>query len=466
VGDSHILSEFATFALSHASRAGFFTFFNLGFRFAPPQGGVPGRAFRLGCETLCFHPLRGFWKYFSPWVSPTRKLMNKHPRKSLLLAIALALTSAGAHSVRAQDSRSRAPKSSPVQSEPKHEKIRARAGESVSAVAERAGVDPDELAQLNNLSLKTKLRKGQSLLLPAAAASQSQNGPRDEGLPNGKLIKFEDGGTMRVDNAWWRGEEVWYSSGGVTATLSRKVKSIEPIFVARVDSAKKAAPPPLKVLEKPTESVATWIYLVGGARFKVDGVTKTSDGAWYQHGNLVSFLASARIERIERELPGEPEAAGSDVGWTSGNPTIDQLIKTNGSRFGVDPYLVFLVIEQESHFHPRALSPKGAQGLMQLMPGTARRFAVRRPLDPVENIRGGTQYLKELLTMFRGRVDLALASYNAGEGRVISYGNKVPPFQETQNYVKRINQRYRKGSNSKKGASATGVVPALAEDRP
>ena len=315
----------------------------------------------------------------------------------------------------------------------------------------------------SNLLLAQRSSAARRATKPSSAQAQSENVPRDEGLPNGKLIQFEDGGTMHVDNAWWRGEEVWYSNGGVTAALSRKVKSIEPIFVARVSSTKKTAPPPLKVPDKPAQEAATWIYLVGGARFKVDGVTKTSDGAWYQHGNLVSFLASARIERIERELPGEHEAAGSDVGWTSGNPTIDQLIKTNGTRFGVDPYLVFLVIEQESHFHPRALSPKGAQGLMQLMPGTARRFAVRRPLDPVENIRGGTQYLKELLSMFKGRVDLALASYNAGEGRVIGYGNKVPPFQETQNYVKRINQRYRKGSSSKKD-KAPGA--ALAEDRP
>ncbi len=287
---------------------------------------------------------------------------------------------------------------------------------------------------------------GSSLLLaqrsssarPAAksssAQSQSQGAPRNEGLPNGKLIKFEDGGTMHVENAWWRGEEVWYTNGGVTATLSRKIKSIEPVFVARVESMNKATPPPLKVPDKPAQEAATWIYLVGGARFKVDGITKTADGAWYQHGNLVSFLASARIERIERELPGEHEVAGSDVGWTSGNPGIDQVIKTNGMRFGVDPYLVFLVIEQESHFRTRALSPKGALGLMQLMPGTARRFAVRRPFDPAENIRGGTQYLKELLMMFKGRVDLALASYNAGEGRVISYGNKVPPFQEKRRH--------------------------------
>jgi len=77
------------------------------------------------------------------------------------------------------------------------------------------------------------------------------------------------------------------------------------------------------------------------------------------------------------------------------------------------------------------------------MPGTARRFGVARPFDTAENIRGGTQYLKQLLTMFNGRVDLALASYNAGEGRVLDYGNRVPPFKETRDYVKRISSRYR-----------------------
>jgi soluble lytic murein transglycosylase-like protein len=217
--------------------------------------------------------------------------------------------------------------------------------------------------------------------------------------------------------------------------------------------------------------VATWIHLVGGARFKVDTVNETADGAWYQRGNLVSFLAHERIGRIEREAPGVANEAGwQERGWTSGNSAIDQAIRTNGSRFGVDPYLVFLVIEQESHFRPRVVSPKGARGLMQLMPGTARRFAVRNSFDPADNIRGGTQYLKDLLTMFNGRVDLALASYNAGEGRVISYGNKVPPFQETQNYVRRIGQRYKKGTrvqNDAQTAPATRVTRVTpAEERP
>jgi soluble lytic murein transglycosylase-like protein len=79
---------------------------------------------------------------------------------------------------------------------------------------------------------------------------------------------------------------------------------------------------------------------------------------------------------------------------------------------------------------------------MQLMPGTARRFGVRRPHDPAENIFGGTQYLKELLTMFGGQIHLALASYNAGEGAVMKYGRNIPPYRETREYVKRITKRY------------------------
>ncbi len=304
-----------------------------------------------------------------------------------------------------------------------------------------------------------------------AAKTQAPETPKDKGLPNGQLIKFVDGGSLHVDEAWWRGEEVWYRRGTVTETSGRKVKSIEQVFVAQVEHKNAEIPPPLLASERTAQAPAlTWIYLVGGASFKADEVRETSDGAWYQRGNLLSFLERARIDRIERELPGTSPSDWKERGWTSGNAAIDQSIRKNGSRFGVDPYLVFLVIEQESQFHPRVVSPKGARGLMQLMPGTARRFAVRNSFDPAENIRGGTQYLKELLTMFNGRVDLALASYNAGEGRVISYGNKVPPFQETQNYVRRIGQRYKKGGSSHKDPprppAARAAQSTLAEDRP
>src|SRR6476660_746287 len=371
----------------------------------------------------------------------------------LAFVVGLVVISGGSIHLQAQKrhTKSRAAKASEPQ---KYSHVQARAGDTLTTLAERTGFNPLQLARLNGLSANTKIKAGQLIMIPVPAVDKSNEAPPEKRTAKGKLITFVDGGTLRVDDAWWHGEEVWYQRGAMTATAPRKVKSIEPVFVAQVDSTAKIAPPPPTLptekpaAVKPAPSTATWIYLVGGAKFKVDEVKETAEGAWYQRANLLSFLEHARIDRIERDLP--DAAAPSDWkerGWTSGSPMIDQLIRTNGNRFGVDPYLVFLVIEQESHFHPSALSHKGARGLMQLMQGTARRFGVTRALEPTENIRGGTQYLRELMRMFNGQVDLALASYNAGEGRVISYGNKVPPFQETRNYVKRIRQRYGKGTN-------------------
>jgi soluble lytic murein transglycosylase-like protein len=222
--------------------------------------------------------------------------------------------------------------------------------------------------------------------------------------------------------------------------LSRPVKRVEDRFKTQPETTLTAAPPKPS---PPREPLRTWIYLNDGARLRVDELRQVSDGAWYNRGKLSIFLAKERIARIEVEDPNTVGEDWKEHGWSSGNLALDQTIKENGSRFGVDPYLVFLVIEQESQFHPRARSPKGAQGLMQLMPGTARRFGVSKPYDPAQNVRGGTQYLKQLLTMFNGQVDLALASYNAGEGRVLDYGNRVPPFKETREYVKKISARYR-----------------------
>ena len=181
---------------------------------------------------------------------------------------------------------------------------------------------------------------------------------------------------------------------------------------------------------------------MGGARFKVDDVNETSDGAWYHRGTVSVFVDRERIARIERGETGAVPAGYRGRDWTSGNDYIDQLIKTNAERTRLDPYLVFLVIEQESQFHVRARSPKGALGLMQLMPGTARRFGVRRPFEAAENIRGGTMYLRELMDLFSGQVNLVLASYNAGEGAVMKYGRNVPPYRETREYVKKIGKRY------------------------
>jgi soluble lytic murein transglycosylase-like protein len=128
-------------------------------------------------------------------------------------------------------------------------------------------------------------------------------------------------------------------------------------------------------------------------------------------------------------------------GFTTGDSNVDNLIVESGRRNSVDPLLLYSIMHQESTFKPRAMSPKGARGLMQLMPPTAARFGVANIYDPRQNIEGGARYVRFLLDLF-GDVNLALAGYNAGEGAVIRYGYQVPPYSETQEYVRRISRRY------------------------
>jgi soluble lytic murein transglycosylase-like protein len=128
---------------------------------------------------------------------------------------------------------------------------------------------------------------------------------------------------------------------------------------------------------------------------------------------------------------------------TSGDKQLDRIIYETGQREGVDPKFIHAVIWQESKYVPEARSHAGAQGLMQLMPATAKRFGCDDPNDPAANVQAGTKYLKWLLKRFSGNVELALAGFNAGEGAVDKY-NGIPPYNETRNYVKIISQRYGK----------------------
>ena len=115
-----------------------------------------------------------------------------------------------------------------------------------------------------------------------------------------------------------------------------------------------------------------------------------------------------------------------------------ELIEQAANRYHVDAKLVHAVIQTESAYNSSAQSPKGAVGLMQLMPGTARRFGVIDRNDPDQNVDGGTRYLKHLINMFNPNLDLAVAAYNAGENAVIRYNNSIPPYPETQNYVRQV----------------------------
>lgn len=142
-------------------------------------------------------------------------------------------------------------------------------------------------------------------------------------------------------------------------------------------------------------------------------------------------------------------------GFTTGNSDIDNFIVESGKRNSVDPLLLYSIMHQESSFKPRAMSHKGARGLMQLMPPTAVRFGVTNIWDPKQNIEGGARYMRFLLNLFAGDVRLALAGYNAGEGAVMKYGNKVPPYSETQEYVRRIGRRYGMIRDPQAAASAS-----------
>lgn len=122
---------------------------------------------------------------------------------------------------------------------------------------------------------------------------------------------------------------------------------------------------------------------------------------------------------------------------------IFEMVNRLAPNYGVDPRLALAVISVESAFQPKAVSPKNAQGLMQLMPQTAQRFRVRNAFDPEDNVKGGLAYLRWLLAYFQGNVTLVAAAYNAGERAVESHGG-IPPFAETRDYVRKITRLYRK----------------------
>lgn len=120
----------------------------------------------------------------------------------------------------------------------------------------------------------------------------------------------------------------------------------------------------------------------------------------------------------------------------------EELISSKASMYGIDPHLVRAIVKAESDYDEKAVSKKGATGLMQLMPETASRMGVKNIHDPEDNVEGGIRYLSKLLKMFDWQVPLAVAAYNAGENAVVKYGNRIPPYSETQTYVKRVLRYY------------------------
>ncbi len=153
--------------------------------------------------------------------------------------------------------------------------------------------------------------------------------------------------------------------------------------------------------------------------------------------------AETRVRQTKKLVKLTSMEINSTLGsFTTGDSDVDGFIIESAKRNSVDPLLLYSIMHQESGFKRRAMSYKGARGLMQLMPGTAARFGVANIWDPKQNIEGGARYMRFLLDLFAGDVKLALAGYNAGEGAVMKYGYQVPPYSETQEYVRRIGRRY------------------------
>ena len=151
------------------------------------------------------------------------------------------------------------------------------------------------------------------------------------------------------------------------------------------------------------------------------------------------------------------------------NPELASLIRKAAERHQVDADLIHAIVHVESGYDSRAISPKGALGLMQLVPATARRFGVEDPFDPSQNIEGGTSYLKYLLGLFNGNLALSLAAYNAGENSVLREGG-VPPFPETQEYVRKVRSIYQpasalESSESQASKASDGIAAVRSRSR-
>lgn len=278
-------------------------------------------------------------------------------------------------------------------------------------------------------------------------------------------LRLRDGTIIKVDESWERNEDLWYRQGQVIRSIPLsevlRVKdaitanAISPVgsksssrrarrFSQTSEVPIAAAPTPIP---DPNAKPITRIIFKDGLQLDADSIWEMGDRIGYRLGTIQAFIDRSDVAQVLKNyIPPTPQlekpTTPTPFNFTTKHAGLDQLIATNAARHNVDPLLIYLVMQQESGFNYRAVSPVGARGLMQLMPATARSLGVRNIHDPVENVEAGTRYLKTLLQKFNGDINLALAGYNAGEDAVVRYGYRVPPYRETINYVRRISWAY------------------------
>lgn len=176
-------------------------------------------------------------------------------------------------------------------------------------------------------------------------------------------------------------------------------------------------------------------------------------------GNFDKFTKKVKVTyyKDSKMYDGSSNNYGSSATSNSGSRnSYDSYIRASAARHGVDPALIKAMMHTESAFNPNARSPVGAQGLMQLMPATARRFKVSNAWNPAENIEGSAKYIAWLMKRFNNNVEFAIAGYNAGEGNVDKY-NGIPPFKETRNYVQKVMSRYHSLYKNDAGLAETSM---------
>jgi soluble lytic murein transglycosylase-like protein len=195
-------------------------------------------------------------------------------------------------------------------------------------------------------------------------------------------------------------------------------------------------------------ALADYAVLRSGMRLHITGYEAAGDRVRLSVPGGMVEISAIDLVAVEPEdtfqarptVVADPGAAAGPYG---------QLIRAASIKNGVDERLITHIIAAESNFNPRAVSPKRALGLMQLLPMTAARYSVANVFDPAENIDAGTRYLRDLLERYRGNLSLALAAYDAGPDIIERYGG-IPPFRETQNYVKRITSQLAQSSRAPK----------------
>jgi len=174
-------------------------------------------------------------------------------------------------------------------------------------------------------------------------------------------------------------------------------------------------------------------------------ISTTNTGTVNLSNNQINSDRAVIILKPATQIAVVPEAyTGKPLYLIADKILYDRMVNKIARTYGLESALLHAVISVESRYSPKAVSKAGAIGLMQLMPETARRYGVVDPLDPLQNLRGGARYLRYLLKKYNNDRNLALAAYNAGEASVAKYGNQIPPYPETTNYVPRVMGYYRK----------------------